>query len=146
MPLCPPVRLRDEDMLRGQARAHSDPGVAVHRMSPLRRSVSMILVKIEDLQMYFSVKGGLLSRSRSYVRAVDGVSFEIEKGETLGLVGESGSGKTTVGKLLMKILKPTGGKIYFGGLDISNPGRKEMKGLRTKMQMVFQNPYSSLNP
>jgi oligopeptide/dipeptide ABC transporter ATP-binding protein len=106
----------------------------------------MTLVKVEDLKMYFSVKGGLLSRSKSYVRAVDGVSFQIEKGETFGLVGESGSGKTTVGKLLMKILKPTGGKIYFGGLDISNPSRKQMKGLRTKMQMVFQNPYSSLNP
>jgi oligopeptide/dipeptide ABC transporter ATP-binding protein len=106
----------------------------------------MILVKIEKLQMYFPIKGGFFSRSKFYVRAVDGVSFQIEKGETFGLVGESGSGKTTVGKLLMKILKPTGGRIYFGGVDISNPSRKQLKNLRTKMQMVFQNPYSSLNP
>jgi oligopeptide/dipeptide ABC transporter ATP-binding protein len=106
----------------------------------------MTLVKVEDLQMYFPIKGALLSRSRSYVRAVDGVSFEIDKGEIFGLVGESGSGKTTIGKLLMKILSPTSGRIYFGGVDISKPGRKELKELRTKMQMVFQNPYSSLNP
>jgi oligopeptide/dipeptide ABC transporter ATP-binding protein len=104
------------------------------------------LLKAEKLQMYFPIRGAILNRSKSYVRAVDGISFEIEKGETFGLVGESGSGKTTVGKLLLKILKPTGGRIYFDGIDITKPSRKQMRELRTKTQMVFQNPYASLNP
>jgi oligopeptide/dipeptide ABC transporter ATP-binding protein len=104
------------------------------------------LLKIEKLQMHFPIGGSILRRSKSYVRAVDGISFEIERGETFGLVGESGSGKTTVGKLLLKILKPTDGRIYFDGVDITKPSRKQMKDLRTKTQMVFQNPYSSLNP
>ncbi len=106
----------------------------------------MSLLKTEKLQMYFPIRGGILSRSKTYVRAVDGVSFSIEKGETFGLVGESGSGKTTIGRMILKILQPTGGKIYFDGIDITNAHGKQLKQLRSRMQMVFQNPYSSLNP
>jgi oligopeptide transport system ATP-binding protein len=107
----------------------------------------MSLVKVEKLQMYFPIRGGgVLSRAKTHVRAVDGISFAIEKGETFGLVGESGSGKTTVGRLLLKILEPTAGKIYFDGVDITNAKGKQLKKLRSRMQMVFQNPYSSLNP
>ncbi len=106
----------------------------------------MTLVRAEKLQMYFPIRGGLLNRSKSFVRAVDDISFSIEKGETFGLVGESGSGKTTVGKLLLKILQPTGGRIYFDGADVTKARRKQLKALRARMQMVFQNPYSSLNP
>ncbi len=106
----------------------------------------MSLVKTDNLQMYFPIKEGFFNRTHSYVRAVDGVNFTIEKGETFGLVGESGSGKTTIGKLILKIIEPTGGHIYFDGEDITESDRSKIKGIRTRMQMVFQNPYSSLNP
>jgi oligopeptide/dipeptide ABC transporter ATP-binding protein len=106
----------------------------------------MSLLKTENVQMYFPLRGGILTRTKSYVRAVDGVSFTIEKGETFGLVGESGSGKTTIGKVILKIIEPTGGKIYFDGVDITKAKGKQLKQLRARMQMVFQNPYSSLNP
>jgi ABC-type oligopeptide transport system ATPase subunit len=90
--------------------------------------------------MYFPIKEGFFNRTRSYVRAVDGVNFTIEKGETFGLVGESGSGKTTIGKLILKIIEPTGGHIYFDGEDITESNGSNIKGIRTRMQMVFQNP------
>ena len=106
----------------------------------------MNLVKTENLQMYFPIKEGFFNRTRSYVRAVDGVNFAIEKGETFGLVGESGSGKTTIGKLILKIIEPTDGHIYFDGEDITGFDGGRTKEIRTRMQMVFQNPYSSLNP
>jgi oligopeptide/dipeptide ABC transporter ATP-binding protein len=106
----------------------------------------MNLVRTDNLQMRFPIKEGFLKRARFYVRAVDGVNFAIEKGETFGLVGESGSGKTTIGKLILKIIEPTDGRIFFGGEDITKLDRKKAKEIRPRMQMVFQNPYSSLNP
>jgi oligopeptide/dipeptide ABC transporter ATP-binding protein len=106
----------------------------------------MPLVKVKDLRKYFPIKTGLLRRATSFVHAVDGISFEIEKGETFGLVGESGCGKTTVGMCLLRLIEPTAGKIYFNGQDIITADKKELKTLRKKMQIVFQNPYTSLNP
>jgi peptide/nickel transport system ATP-binding protein len=105
------------------------------------------LVRVEDLKVYFPIRSGLLvDRHVGDVKAVDGVSFSIRKGETLGLVGESGCGKTTVGRTVLRLYDPTDGHIYFDGVDIAGLSGKELRKLRRRMQMIFQDPYSSLNP
>ena len=105
------------------------------------------IFRVDELQKYFPVKGtGLFNRKRQYVHAVDGVSFGIEKGETFGIVGESGCGKTTLARLLLRLTEPSGGKIFFREQDITFVERRELKELRKKMQMIFQDPYSSLDP
>ena len=105
------------------------------------------LVTIEDLKVYFPIKSGIvLDRHVGDIKAVDGVSFDIRRGETLGLVGESGCGKSTVGRTILRLYKPTAGKIVFDGQDITNLGDEQMRPLRRRMQMVFQDPFASLNP
>ncbi len=101
---------------------------------------SSTLIQIENLKKHFPASGG------QSVRAVDDVSFNIERGETLGLVGESGCGKTTVGRCLLRLIEPTSGEIKFDGQDLLSLGKSEMRALRRRMQIVFQDPYSSLNP
>ncbi len=103
------------------------------------------LVAVEDLKVYFPIKSGLvIDRHVGDVKAVDGVSFDIRKGETLGLVGESGCGKTTVGRTILRLYDPTEGRIKFDGNDIAELSQRELRKLRGRMQMVFQDPYSSL--
>ena len=102
---------------------------------------SEYLVEVQDLKQYFPVKTGFMKNT--YLKAVDGVSFAIRPGETLGLVGESGCGKTTVGRTLLRLYEPTGGKVLFNGEEVTN---KNITVLRKEMQMVFQDPYSSLDP
>jgi oligopeptide/dipeptide ABC transporter ATP-binding protein len=104
------------------------------------------LVETIDLEKRFRLKGGLLRRETKHVKPVDNVSLAIWPGESVGLVGESGSGKTTFGKCLLRIIEPTGGRILFDSKDITHLSPAEMRPLRPSMQMVFQNPYSSLNP
>src|SRR3954468_19255874 len=105
------------------------------------------LVELEGVKQYFAIKSGIvLDRHVGDVRAVDDVSFEVRRGETLGLVGESGSGKTTVGRALLRLYKPTAGRIVFDGQDITGLGERELRPLRRRMQMVFQDPLASLNP
>jgi peptide/nickel transport system ATP-binding protein/oligopeptide transport system ATP-binding protein len=104
------------------------------------------ILQVQSLKKYFPVYGGLLSRVIGQVKAVDDVSFDINEGEILGLVGESGCGKTTVGRMTIRLLEPTSGKVFFEGTDILNLKGKEMAMIRPKMQIIFQDPYSSLNP
>jgi oligopeptide/dipeptide ABC transporter ATP-binding protein len=104
------------------------------------------LVEVRDLKKHFPITRGVLSRVSGQVYAVDGVSFHIERGETLGLVGESGCGKSTVGRTLLKLLQPTSGRIFVDGADITDFDAAKMFPYREKMQMIYQDPYASLNP
>lgn len=105
-----------------------------------------VLVSVRGLKKYFVQGGGFLGGEKQIVRAVDGVSFDIARGETLALVGESGCGKTTTGRLVLRLLEPDDGKIVFDGIDITHMSRKELRPLRRRMQMIYQDPYASLNP
>jgi peptide/nickel transport system ATP-binding protein/oligopeptide transport system ATP-binding protein len=104
------------------------------------------LIEVRDLVKYFPVRGGILQRTQGWVQAVDNVSFTIRRGETLGLVGESGCGKTTVGRLLLRLIEPTGGQVLFEGRNLTGAGQSELKSLRREMQIIFQDPFSSLDP
>ena len=112
-----------------------------------RRRGGLSLVELDDLRVWFPIKSGVvLDRHVGDVKAVDGVSFSIEQGETLGLVGESGCGKSTVGRAMLRLYEPTGGRIVFDGSDITHLSDSQLRPLRRRMQMVFQDPYASLNP
>jgi oligopeptide transport system ATP-binding protein len=104
------------------------------------------LLEVTDLVKHFTVSGGLLGRSHGVVRAIDGVSFSIRRGETLGLVGESGCGKTTTGRCILHLERPTSGRIVFEGADLTAMSEVELRGVRRRIQVIFQDPYSSLNP
>jgi oligopeptide transport system ATP-binding protein len=105
------------------------------------------LLEVTDLVKHFPIKRGILiDREVDQVKAVDGVSFRVERGETLGLVGESGSGKSTACRAVLQLIKPTSGSVKFEGREIAGIGRREMRPLRREMQMIFQDPYASLNP
>lgn len=110
------------------------------------KDVETPLVEVSDLHVHFPIRGGLLRRTIGQVRAVDGISFAIRKGETVGLVGESGSGKTTTGRALIRLQKPTSGSIRYAGTDLSTLSSAEFFPYRKKIQMVFQDPFNSLNP
>ena len=106
-----------------------------------------ILLEVKDLKMYFPVSSGMLfQRTTAYVKAVDGISFTVRRGETLGLVGESGCGKTTTGRCILQLYKPTAGQVIFEGQDLTQLKTKQMRAMRREMQVIFQDPYSSLNP
>jgi peptide/nickel transport system ATP-binding protein len=110
-------------------------------------STNGTLVRLDDLKVWFPIRSGIvLDRHIGDIRAVDGVSLEIRRGETLGLVGESGCGKSTVGRAILRLYKPTSGRIEFDGQDITKLGEGELRPLRRQMQMVFQDPFASLNP
>ena len=115
---------------------------------PIKRDINGLdtLLKIEDMKVHFPIKKGLLSRTVGYVYAVDGVSFVLNEGETLGIVGESGCGKTTMGLAALRLIEPTGGTVIYRGKAIAGLDKAHLRKLRKEIQIIFQDPYSSLNP
>src|SRR5450759_5128351 len=108
---------------------------------------SNTLRDVRDLKMHFPLTSGIIiQRNVGYVRAVDGISFSIERGKTLGLVGESGSGKTTIGRTIVRLYKPTGGQIMFGDVNLAALNGEALRQMRQRVQMIFQDPFASLNP
>jgi peptide/nickel transport system ATP-binding protein len=111
-----------------------------------RREERPVLLEVEDLKVHFPIRRGLLRRAVGYVKAVDGVSFALREGRTLALVGESGCGKTTTGKSILKLIEPTSGSVKYGGQELTGLTRAQMRARRGAMQIIFQDPYASLNP
>ena len=108
--------------------------------------MNKVLLKVDHMKKYFPIRSGIFSRTTGQVKAVDDVSFEVYEGETLGIVGESGCGKSTTGRVLMRLTEPTEGRIEFNGTDLTALSSEEMRKMRRDIQMVFQDPYASLNP
>src|ERR687892_1818015 len=106
----------------------------------------MSLLEVRNLKKHFPVGEGLFSRNKSVLKAVDGVSLTVEAGETLGIVGESGCGKSTLGRTILRLIEPTGGEIYFEGKNLLAMSQRELREMRRQMQIIFQDPYASLNP
>jgi oligopeptide transport system ATP-binding protein len=104
------------------------------------------LLSVKNLKKHFAISSGVFARTHDYVHAVDGVSFDIGKGETLGLVGESGCGKSTTGRCILRLIEPTSGEVWFQGADVTRLGTDALRQLRRDMQIIFQDPYASLNP
>ena len=125
-----------------QALGTQDELAGIHERTPIGEEV----LRVEGLRKYFPIKSGFMQRQVGEVKAVDGVSFTLNAGETLGLVGESGCGKSTTGRTIIRLLDPTDGKIIFKGRDITEYSRKQMREVRREMQIIFQDPYASLNP
>ena len=105
-----------------------------------------VILKVNNLKKYFPIKAGVIQKTVGYVKAVDGISFEIKKGETLGIVGESGCGKSTAGRTILRLLEKTEGEVDFKGIKLHDLKKEELRKLRPQMQIIFQDPYSSLNP
>ncbi len=117
-----------------------------HHQSGAHRGSSTPLVSVRDLRKHYPIRSGLFGRRAGSVRAVDGVSFDIHRGETLGLVGESGCGKTTTGRMILRLIEPTSGSVTLDGVDLLSLSARELRRTRRRMQVVFQDPFSSLNP
>src|SRR5690349_18522309 len=140
MKLRPSRRERQSKMIK---QIESSKGVATQS--------SENMLEVRDLKMHFPIRSGLFSQVEGYVKAVDGVSFEIKQGETLGLVGESGCGKSTIGRCIVRAYQPTGGQILYqsktgNAVDLAGLNESEMRVYRKDIRMIFQDPYSSLNP
>ena len=118
----------------------------VKEMGAPKNAKNDVILEVSCLKKYFPIKGGFFGRTVGNVKAVDGISFDIKRGTTMGLVGESGCGKSTIGRTILRLLPKTEGTILFEGQDVSELSREELRKMRTKMQIIFQDPYSSLSP
>src|SRR5438128_6467103 len=103
------------------------------------------LLRVKNLKKYFPIRGGLFSREVARVHAVDDVTFEMQPGETMGLVGESGCGKSTTGRTILRLIEPTSGEVWFQGKNVTELDKRSLRALRKQMQIIFQDPYASLN-
>src|SRR5579872_1041945 len=128
------------------AHRRADAAPLAGNLQIISRSMTHPLLVVRDLKKHFPVRAGLFSRVREYVKAVDGVTFSLEAGKTLGLVGESGCGKTTVGRTILQLIPPTSGVVEFEGDDVLRLDRRRLREKRRRMQIVFQDSYGSLNP
>jgi oligopeptide transport system ATP-binding protein len=126
--------------------ARSIIGERISRQDPVSRQISDDILTVRDLKMYFPVTKGFLKRKVADVKAVDGVSFAIKKGQTLGIVGESGSGKSTVGKCVMRDILPTGGSIVYNGIELTRQKPQQLRQVHRQLQMITQDPFASLDP
>ncbi|HYD56090.1 MAG TPA: dipeptide ABC transporter ATP-binding protein [Burkholderiales bacterium] len=141
----PGIRARCHLREEGLAPPRSAPGIAPAGAAPEERNEEPLLT-VEDLKVHFPIRRGVFRRTVGYVKAVDGISLELARGRTLALVGESGCGKTTAGKAILQLIAPTSGRVVYDGKDLVGMRRGEMRPLRSAMQIVFQDPYASLNP
>ncbi|WP_154222584.1 ABC transporter ATP-binding protein [Marinicella rhabdoformis] len=129
--------------------AGKEKTIAPERLKPQQKkdkSNNPVLLQVNNLKTYFPIKGGLFGRTQGHVKAVDNVSFTVRRGETLGLVGESGCGKTTLGRTILRLQGATAGEVYYDGVDVLAQDPSQMRALRSKMQIIFQDPFASLNP
>jgi len=124
----------------------SAAAAALRATPPQSQATGEVLLEVSDLVKHFTIGGGFLGRAEGLVRAIDGVSFKLHRGETLGLVGESGCGKTTTGRCILQLERPTSGRIVFEGAELTTLSDDELRGMRRRMQVIFQDPYASLNP
>jgi len=143
------VRYKDDELPAERGRHQSIRAIKANAAAVIHHHsgtpVSDDLLQVDRLKMHFPIYGGVLRRRTGRVYAVDGVSFKIKAGETLGLVGESGCGKTTVGRTILRLYKPTGGEVIFGGRPMSQLSRRQLRSMRRDIQMIFQDPFDSLN-
>src|SRR5207247_794412 len=147
MPLRAALRARQADALRERAvLERNQTGPQGGLLPLLRPAMTEPLLRVKNLKKYFPIRGGLLSREIARVHAVDNVSFEIMPGETLGLVGESGCGKSTTGRSILRLIEPTSGEVWFGAQNVTTLDKRSLRALRKEMQIIFQDPYASLNP
>ncbi len=137
----------DNDVtIPAQGKGAAGQGAAGRSVLNKEAAPGEVLLKVSGLQKHFPIRSGLLKRQTGSVKAVDGIDFDVRSGETLGVVGESGCGKSTMGRLITRLLEPTGGSVEFEGRDITHLGVRGMRPMRRDVQMIFQDPYSSLNP
>jgi len=115
-------------------------------MSDAKKNNSEYLLEVKNLKKYFPIKGGIFSRTVANVKAIEDVSFNVKAGDVIGLVGESGSGKTTVGRSILRLIEPTAGEVIFNGVNLPSLSKREMREYRKEMQIIFQDPFASLNP
>lgn len=141
-----PVRLLTVDDFLNAKEDIDVSSLEMKKPRPINETTNPILLEVKNFNKHFPIKGGIFGRTVDWFKAVDDVTLQVRKGRTLGLVGESGCGKTTLGRSILRLLEPTAGEVIYDGINVTNLNKKEMREIRERMQIIFQDPYSSLNP